>query len=63
MTLFGTRNATDEGFTRVIGAIRNGQIPVGRLITHRTTLDDVVRDLPLWATEKSGLIKAMIEIG
>jgi 2-desacetyl-2-hydroxyethyl bacteriochlorophyllide A dehydrogenase len=63
MTLFGTRNATDEDFTRVIGAIRNGQIPVGRLITHRTTLDDVVRDLPLWATEKSGLIKAMIEIG
>jgi hypothetical protein len=33
------------------------------LITHRTTLDDVAGDLPRWASEKTGLIKAVIKIG
>ena len=63
MALFGSRNSTDEDFARVIAAIRDGQVPVNRLITHRTSLEGAVRDLPRWATEKSGLIKAMIEIG
>ena len=63
MTLLGSRNATAEDFGRVISAIRDGQVPVDRLITHRTRLADAVHDLPIWATEKSGLIKALIEIG
>ncbi len=63
MTLLGSRNATAEDFARVIAAIRDGQVPVDRLITHRTSLPDAVRDLPRWATEKSGLIKALIEVG
>ena len=63
MTLLGSRNATAEDFARVIAAIRDGQVPVDRLITHRTSLSDAVRDLPRWATEKSGLIKALIEVG
>lgn len=62
MTLFGSRNATSEDFERVIGAIRAGQVPVDRLITHRTTLRDAVEAIPRWATEKSGLIKALVEI-
>ena len=63
MTLFGSRNATSEDFERVIAAIRNGDVPIGRLITHRTSLADAVRDIPVWATQKTGLIKALIEIG
>ena len=63
MTLFGSRNATSEDFERVIAAIGNGDVPVGRLITHRTSLADAVRDIPVWATQKTGLIKALIEIG
>jgi 2-desacetyl-2-hydroxyethyl bacteriochlorophyllide A dehydrogenase len=63
MSLFGSRNATDEDFERVIAAIRDGQVPVNRLITHRTSLDGAMRDLPRWASEKSGLIKALIAIG
>ena len=63
MTLLGSRNATAEDFARVIAAIRDGRVPVDRLITHRTSLSDAVRDLPRWATEKSGLIKALIEVG
>jgi 2-desacetyl-2-hydroxyethyl bacteriochlorophyllide A dehydrogenase len=63
MTLFASRNATAEDFERVIAAIRNGDVPINRLITHRTSLADAVRDIPVWATQKTGLIKALIEIG
>ena len=62
MSLLGSRNATAEDFERVITAIGNGTVPIDKLITHRTTLADAARDLPLWATQKQGLIKAVIEI-
>ena len=51
-----------EDFEHVIAAIRDRHVPIDRLITHRTSLAGAVRDIPLWATEKSGLIKALIEI-
>lgn len=63
MTLLGSRNATTGDFERVIEAIRVGQVPIGRLITHRTSLADAVHNIPVWATQKTGLIKALIEIG
>ena len=62
MTLLGSRNATNADFERVIEAIRGGRIPIGRLITHRTSLSDAIRDIPVWATQKAGLIKALVEI-
>jgi hypothetical protein len=37
-------------------------VPTDKLITHRTTLADAVRDLPRWAHEKTGLVKALIEV-
>jgi 2-desacetyl-2-hydroxyethyl bacteriochlorophyllide A dehydrogenase len=63
MTLFGSRNATTEDFHWVMGAIRSGDVPVDRLITHRTTLTEAVHTIPLWATQKTGLIKALVEVG
>jgi 2-desacetyl-2-hydroxyethyl bacteriochlorophyllide A dehydrogenase len=60
MTLLGSRNATVADFDRVVKAIQLGQVPVDRLITHRATLSAAARDIPNWATQKSGLIKAMI---
>ncbi len=63
ITLFGSRNATSEDFERVVAAIRRKEVPLDRIITHRTSLAGAVEDLPRWATHKSGLIKAMIEIG
>jgi 2-desacetyl-2-hydroxyethyl bacteriochlorophyllide A dehydrogenase len=63
LTLFGSRNATAEDFSRVIAAITEGSVPVDKIITHRTTLSRAVNDLPGWASNKSGLIKALIEIG
>jgi 2-desacetyl-2-hydroxyethyl bacteriochlorophyllide A dehydrogenase len=63
ITLLGSRNATAEDFEAVVAAIRAGLAPVDHLITHRTSLARATDDIPRWATEKSGLIKAMIEIG
>ncbi len=63
LTLFGSRNATAEDFERVIAAIRAKQVPMGQIITHRTSLSGAMRDLPAWARQKTGLIKAVIEIG
>jgi 2-desacetyl-2-hydroxyethyl bacteriochlorophyllide A dehydrogenase len=62
MSLFGSRNATPTDFENVIAAIRAGQVPVDKLITHRTSLAEAARNIPRWAHEKSGLIKALIEI-
>ena len=62
MTLLGSRNATLEDFERVIATIRDGQVPIDRLITHRTTLEGAAHDIPRWATQKSGLIKALIVV-
>lgn len=62
MTLLGSRNATSADFERVIAAISDGSAPVDRLITHRTDLDGAVRDISRWAKDKSGLIKAIVEI-
>jgi len=62
MTLLGSRNATNQDFERVISAIRDGDVPVDRLITHRTDMAGAVHDIPRWATQKSGLVKALVEL-
>jgi 2-desacetyl-2-hydroxyethyl bacteriochlorophyllide A dehydrogenase len=62
MDLLGSRNATAEDFERVMAAIREGRVPIDRVITHRTSLADAVHDLPNWAIQKSGLIKAVVEL-
>lgn len=62
MMLIGSRNATNADFEHVVASIRAGKIPVDRLVTHRTTLRDSPRDIALWAHEKNGLIKAMIDV-
>lgn len=63
MMLIGSRNATREDFNIVAAAISAGKVPLDRLITHRTTLAGAVTDLPRWAHEKSGLVKAIIQLG
>jgi threonine dehydrogenase-like Zn-dependent dehydrogenase len=62
MMVIGSRNASAADFAHVAASIRAGAVPVDRLVTHRTRLADVPRDLPLWAREKSGLIKALIAV-
>lgn len=62
MTLLGSRNATREDFERVISTLKSRDVSAERLITHRTSLAGAVQDLPRWAADKSGLIKAVVEI-
>ncbi|MDX8518365.1 zinc-binding alcohol dehydrogenase family protein [Mesorhizobium dulcispinae] len=63
MTLVGSRNALRADFDHVAASIRNGAVPLAKLVTHRTSLAGTPRDLARWAHEKSGLIKAVIEVG
>ncbi|MDK1491100.1 zinc-binding alcohol dehydrogenase family protein [Sinorhizobium sp. 7-81] len=63
MTLVASRNATRVDFDHVIASLRDGLVPIDALITHRTTLDQAVHDLPRWAHDKSGLVKAVIKVG
>lgn len=63
VTLLGSRNATAEDFAAVVAAIHAGKVPVDRMITHRTDLRGATADIPRWSTDKTGLIKAVIEIG
>ena len=62
MSLYGSRNATGKDFEQVIASIRAKQIPIDRLITHRTSLAGAVANIPIWASQKRGLIKALVEI-
>jgi threonine dehydrogenase-like Zn-dependent dehydrogenase len=62
MTLLGSRNATLVDFQQVMTAMHSGDVPMERIITHRTTLEDAVVDIPHWAHDKAGLVKAVIEI-
>ncbi len=62
LTLFASRNATLEDFERVIAAMADGHIDSKAWITHRTTMRGAISDLPLWASNKTGLVKAVIEL-
>jgi 2-desacetyl-2-hydroxyethyl bacteriochlorophyllide A dehydrogenase len=62
MTLKASRNAVKSDFDAVRAAIALGKVPVSDLITHRTTLGGAVTDLPRWASDKRGLIKALITV-
>jgi 2-desacetyl-2-hydroxyethyl bacteriochlorophyllide A dehydrogenase len=62
MSIIGSRNALKADFEHVAASIASGAIDTTRLITHRTSLGDVARDLPLWAHQKQGLIKAVIQV-
>ncbi len=61
-TLLASRNALKADFEMVIAAIAAGKVPIAKLITHRTTLAGATSDLARWATDKRGLIKALIDV-
>ncbi|MDX8524141.1 zinc-binding alcohol dehydrogenase family protein [Mesorhizobium sp. MSK_1335] len=62
MLLIGSRNALGVDFDHVMAAMHDGAVPVAKLITHHTTLEDSPHDIARWAHQKSGLIKAVIVI-
>ncbi|TIW40225.1 MAG: dehydrogenase, partial [Mesorhizobium sp.] len=60
MMLIGSRNALRVDFDHVMAAMHDGAIPVDKLTTHHTTVQNSPRDISHWANQKSGLIKAVI---
>jgi threonine dehydrogenase-like Zn-dependent dehydrogenase len=62
MVVIGSRNALRSDFERVMAAIKDGRVPLARLLTHRTTLNRVATDLERWNKQKQGLVKALVEI-
>jgi 2-desacetyl-2-hydroxyethyl bacteriochlorophyllide A dehydrogenase len=62
MSITGSRNALREDFMHVAASIASGAVDTDKLITHRTTLEAAVADLPRWAHVKEGLIKATISV-
>ncbi|SEQ55064.1 2-desacetyl-2-hydroxyethyl bacteriochlorophyllide A dehydrogenase [Devosia sp. YR412] len=62
LTIRASRNATREDFDHVMASIRNGLVPTDQLATHATSFEDVPVNLPKWAHERNGLIKAIITL-
>ncbi|GHA31637.1 dehydrogenase [Devosia pacifica] len=62
LTIRASRNATREDFEHVMAAMRRGEVPTERIATHSTGLDQVPADLARWATQREGLIKAIIAV-
>lgn len=62
MSLIGSRNALAEDFAHVIASIAAGLVPMYLLATHETTVERVAQDLPRWARDKRGLVKALVRI-
>ena len=62
LTIRGSRNATRPDFEHVMSAIRSGAVPTAKLATHATTLENVPRDMPTWAHDRTGLIKAIVTV-
>lgn len=62
LTIRASRNATRADFEHVVASIRAGKVPTDRLATHKTTLDAVSRDMPVWAHDRTGLIKAIVTV-
>jgi 2-desacetyl-2-hydroxyethyl bacteriochlorophyllide A dehydrogenase len=62
LTIRASRNATREDFEHVMASIRSGAVPTDRLATHQTTLDRVPADMPGWAHDRTGVIKAIVTV-
>ncbi len=62
LTIRASRNATKADFEHVMDAMRRGLVPTDRLATHDTTLDRVAVDMPKWAHDRAGLIKAIVTV-
>lgn len=62
LTIRASRNATREDFQHVMDSMRRGLVPTDSLVTHTTTMDRVTEDMPRFAADRGGLIKAMVTL-
>jgi alcohol dehydrogenase len=61
-TLYCSRNALPQDFTRIIQLIETGQVDTRPWITHRTAFDTIAADFPRLIKPESGCIKAVVEV-
>jgi 2-desacetyl-2-hydroxyethyl bacteriochlorophyllide A dehydrogenase len=61
LTVMSSRNATRGDLEYVMRSLVEGKAKVLPLITHRTTLDDLIARFPSWLKPESGVVKAVIE--
>jgi 2-desacetyl-2-hydroxyethyl bacteriochlorophyllide A dehydrogenase len=62
-TLLFSRNATREDFAHVIDCLRSGKATTAGFVTHRAPLEELPDRFDGWTDPKSGVIKAMVEVG
>ncbi len=62
MTLFASRNAVADDFTRIINLIETGKIDTRPWITHRTPFKDLIDVFPSYTKPETGVIKAIVEV-
>jgi 2-desacetyl-2-hydroxyethyl bacteriochlorophyllide A dehydrogenase len=62
LTIRASRNATQVDFDHVMDSIRVGLVPTSKLATHETSIDRVPLDMPIWAHDRTGLIKAIVNL-
>lgn len=61
-TLLASRNATAEDFETVLAAMRQGEIPVQALATHRMALAEVPARFEALLDPALGVVKALVEV-
>jgi 2-desacetyl-2-hydroxyethyl bacteriochlorophyllide A dehydrogenase len=62
LTIRASRNAQKTDFEHVMASMLAGKIPTDRLATHATSLDDVPKNMPIWAHDRTGVIKAIVTV-
>lgn len=60
MTLFASRNATDDDFAWVIDSLTTGIIQVDGWVTHRATPEALIAEFDTWLKPETAVIKAML---
>ncbi len=62
LTLLASRNALPTDFRQIITMMEAGEINVTPWITHRSSLEDMVRAFEGWLLPESGVIKALVSL-
>ncbi len=62
LTIRASRNAIKADFEHVMASMLAGKVPTDKLATHATSMDDVPKNMPAWAHDRTGLIKAIVTV-
>lgn len=62
LDLRGSRNATAADWREVVGAVADGSLDALGWVNHRSTLEDVVVDLPVLAADPGTVVKAVVDL-